>query len=226
MQAKDVMTPDVITVSPETYLTSVARILLNHRISAAFVVDEHGHVVGVVSDGDLMRRSDRDPGRSWWLSLVADPKIKFLRREGVHAKDVMTQDVISISQDASLSEVALILESNHVKRVAVIESGRLVGVVSRTDVLHGLASLSVQAVGPTVEDWDIRAGIFELVKRRGGVSMQSVNVVVVDREVHLWGIVDDDEDKAAVRIAAESLVGASNVHTFLNTLAEVARGAS
>lgn len=226
MQAKDVMTPDVITVSPETDLTSVARILLSHRISAVFVVDEHGHVVGIVSDGDLMRRSERDPGRSWWLALVADPRMKFLRREGTHAKDVMTHHVISISQDASLSDVALILESNHVKRVPVIESGRLVGVVSRTDVLHGLASLGVQAVGPTVEDWDIRAGIFELVKRRGGVSMQSVNVVVVDREVHLWGIVDDDEDKAAVRIAAESLVGASNVHTFLNTLAEVARGAS
>ena len=226
MQAKDIMTPDVITVDPEMDVTSVAKILLNHRISAVLVVDEHGRVVGVVSEGDLMRRSERDPGHSWWLSLVADRTAKFAHRQGTRAKEIMTHDVISTGEAASLSEVARILESNHIKRVPVIEGGQLVGLVSRADVLRGLASLGSREVEPTVEDWDIRLGILELVRRRGGVSMQSVNVIVVDREVYLWGIVEDDEDRAAVRGAAEGLVGIGKVHNFLNTLSEVARGVS
>lgn len=226
MQAKDIMTPDVITVDPEMNVTSIAKILLNHRISAVLVVDEHGHVLGVVSEGDLMRRSGRDPGRSWWLSLVADPKMKFLRGEGARAKDIMTHDVIYTGKEASLSEIAGILESNHVKRLPIIEEGRLVGLVSRADVLQGLAALRGREDEPTIEDWDIRAGILELVRRRGGVSMQSVNVIVVDREVYLWGIVEDDEDRVAVSGAAERLVGADKVHNFLNTLSEVARGVS
>ncbi len=226
MQAKDIMTPDVITVDPEMDVTSIARILLNHRISAVLVVDEHGHVLGVVSEGDLMRRSGRDPGRSWWLSLVADPKKKFLHREGARAKDIMTHDVIYTGKEASLSKIAGILESNHVKRLPVIEGGRLVGLVSRADVLQGLAALRDREDEPTIEDWDIRAGILELMRRRGGVSMQSVNVIVVDREVFLWGIVEDDEDRAAINGAAEGLVGVGKVHNFLNTLSEFARGAS
>jgi CBS-domain-containing membrane protein len=130
----------------------------------------------------------------------------------------MTHEVISTDEDTSLSEIARILESNHIKRVPVIEGGQLVGLVSRGDVLHGLASLGNREVEPTVEDGDIRAGILELVRRRGGVSMQSVNVIVLDKEVYLWGIVEDDEDRAAVRVAAETLVGVSKVHNFLNTL--------
>ena len=226
MQAKDVMTPDVITVDPEMDVTTVAKILLNHRISAVLVADEHGHVVGVVSEGDLMRRSERDPGRSWWLSLVADRTARFVHRSDTRAKDIMTHDVISIREEASLSDVARILESNHIKRVPVIEGGRLVGLVSRADVLRGLASFGSREVVPTVEDWDIGAGLLELVRRRAGVSMQSVSVIVVKREVYLWGIVENEKEKAAVHVAAEDLVGASNVHNFLNTIAEVARGMS
>ena len=226
MQAKDIMTPDVITVDPEMDVTSIAKIMLNHRISAVLVLDEHGHVLGVVSEGDLMRRSGRDPGRSWWLSLVANPKMSFLHREGARAKDIMTRDVICTGKEASLSEIAGILESNHVKRLPVMEGGQLVGLVSRADVLQGLAALRGREDEPTIEDWDIRAGILELVRRRGGVSMQSVNIIVVDREIFLWGVVEDDEDRAAVTGAAEVLVGVGKVHNFLNTLSEVARGMS
>ena len=106
MRAKDVMTSDVVTVDPEMDVTTVAKILLDHHISAVPVVDAHGHVLGVVSEGDFMRRSECDPGRSWWLSLVADRTARFVHRRGTRAKDIMTQDVISVSEEASLSEVA------------------------------------------------------------------------------------------------------------------------
>lgn len=223
MQAKDVMTPDVITVDPDMDVASVAKIMINHRISGVLVLDNEDQLVGVVSEGDLMRRSQRDPGRSWWLSLVAYPTTVFSHGEERRVRDIMTRHVVSVGKDTSLSEVASILVSNHIKRVPVIENGSLLGLVSRADVLQGLASLGSRQTEPTVEDWNIRAGILELVRRRGGVSMQSVNAIVVDREVYLWGIVEDDEDKAAVREAAVTLVGASNVHNFLATLSDVAR---
>ncbi|WP_159079787.1 MULTISPECIES: CBS domain-containing protein [Methyloceanibacter] len=218
------MTPDVVTVDPETDLASIAKILIRHRISAVIVADEHDHVLGIVSESDLMRSAKRDPGRGWWLSLVADRGAKFVHREGVRAKDIMTQDVICTTKDASLSEIARLLESNHVKRVPVLEGGQIAGVVSRADVLQGLAALRGREEEPTIEDLNIRMGIVELVKRRGGVSMQSVNVVVLSAEVFLWGIVEDDEDRVAVGDAAEALVGSGKVHNFLSTLPEVARG--
>ncbi len=138
----------------------------------------------------------------------------------------MTRDVVSISQDASLADVSRILESKHIKRVPVIEGGRLVGLVSRADVLRGLASFGSREAKATVEDWDIRAGILELVRRRTGVSTQAVDVIVVNGEVYLWGIVETERDKTAVRVAAENVVGVGKVHSFLNTLSKVVRGVS
>ncbi|HML90844.1 CBS domain-containing protein [Methyloceanibacter sp.] len=226
MRAKDVMTTDVITIDPEVDVTSVAKILLDHRISAVLVSNENGDVLGVVSEGDLMRRSERDPGRSWWLSLAANSTDRFVRRHGTRAKDIMSRDVISVTQDASLADVARILESNHIKRVPVIEGGRLVGLVTRADVLRGLASFGHREVRPTVEDWDIRSGIIALVKRSTGVSMQSADVIVANGEVYLWGIVENERDRTAVRVAAENVVGVTKVHNFMNTLSEVVHGLS
>ena len=224
MLARDIMTEDVISIDREMDVTSIAKILLDHRISAVPVVDEHGCVVGVVSEGDLMRRSGRDPGRSWWLSLVADRTTNFVHRHGTRAADIMSRDVISVSEEASLSDVARIIESNHIKRVPVIEAGRLVGLVSRSDVLRGLASFGAHEVSSTVEDWDIRAGLLSLLRRNTSVSMQSVNVIVVKGEIYLWGLVESEQDRAAVRVAAETLVGAKKVHNFLNTLPEIMGG--
>lgn len=227
MQAKDVMTTDVVTVDPESDVASVARLLLDRRISAAPVVDRDGHVVGIVSEGDLMRRSECASGHSWWLSLVADLTAEFIRSHGTRARDIMTRDVVSIGKEASLSDLARILESKHIKRVPVIEDGQLVGLVSRADVLRGLAAFDrSQEAQSAAEDRDIRARILKLVKQETDASTQSVNVIVVKGNVYLWGIVETDLDRDAVRVAAENVVGVSKVHNFLNTLSEVVRGAS
>lgn len=217
MQAKDIMTTEVVTVDPELDVASVAKLLLDHHISGAPVVDREGSVVGIISEGDLMRRAECNRGRSWWLSLLADRTGEFIHVHETRAQDVMTRKVVSIGEETAISEAARILEANYIKRVPVIDEGHLVGLVSRADILRGLAACnSANASRPTIGDREVRARILELIRQETGASTQSISVIAVNREVYLWGIVDNDRDKDAIRVAAESVAGANNVHNFLN----------
>lgn len=117
MRTADIMTTPVVTVTPETNVQEVARLLLDNRISAVPVVDGEGRVVGMLSEGDLMRRAETgtDDRHSWWLSLVADLRAEaFVKSHGLHAKDMMTRKVLSVSEDASLEEVATLLERHRI----------------------------------------------------------------------------------------------------------------
>jgi len=216
MQAKDFMTTDVVTVDPDSDVTSVAQTFLDHRISAAPVVDRDGVVVGIVSEGDLMRRARPAARRSWWLSLVADPTTEFVRDRGTRTRDIMTPTVVSISEEASLSDVAHILESNNIKRVPVIEGGKLVGLVSRADIVRCLAAVGGNEGRPTLEDQEIQKKIIQLIRQETEAWMGTVKVLVTNGEVHLWGTVDRKADADAVRVAAESVVGVNNVHDHLS----------
>jgi len=163
MRAKDVMTTEVVYAGPETDVRTIVQELLKRRISAVPVVDDGGRVIGIVSEGDLMRRaeSDTEHHRSWWLQLLQDPEDRaseYLKTHGLKARDVMTRNPVTVSEDTSLDEIATLLERNGIKRVPVLRNGKLVGIVSRADLLHGLVARasqeakSVAASGPTRED--------------------------------------------------------------------------
>lgn len=216
MQAKDVMTTDVITVDPESDVTEVAKTFLDHRISAAPVMDQDGVVIGVVSEGDLMRRMRSAHRRSWWLLLVADPTAQFVRERGTRVRDIMSPEVISVGTETSLSHVAQILEANNIKRVPVVEGERLVGLVSRADILRGLAALGDSQDRPALEDHEIRERIIQLIKQQTEAWVGSMKVIVAKGEVYLWGTVESKEDADAVRVAAESVVGVDKVHNHLS----------
>jgi CBS domain-containing protein len=220
------MTTEVVTVDPETEVFDVARVLLAHRISAAPVVDSGGCVLGMVSEGDLMRRAECGPGRKWWLSLVADKTAEFVRTHGTRARDVMTRDVVTIDREAALAEIVRTLEGRGTKRVPVVEDGRLLGIVSRADVLRGLATLAVAGdnIAASPNDRLLRERILDLIKRKTAVSPHAVSVIVVGRRVYLWGVTDTPEEREAVRVAAETVAGTGNVHDYLNTLPQVLRG--
>ncbi len=225
MWAKDIMTTDVVTVDPNDGIALVARRLLDHRISAAPVIDHNGHLRGIVSEADLMRRAKCDRGHHWWLSLFEDRTTEFVRHHGTRARDVMTDDVISIGKDATLAEIARILESHAIKCVPVLEAGHLVGVVSRSDILRGLASLtSAGGVNASVNDLAARERILDLLKKKTSASLQAVSIIVLNGVVYLWGIADTEEQRAAIRVAAENVVGTGNVRDHLNTLSQVLRG--
>ncbi len=225
MKAKDIMTTSVVTVDPNDDVALVARRLLDRRISAAPVIDKDARLCGIVSEGDLMRRAERGCSRSWWLELLADKTIDFTRSLGTRIRDVMTRDVVSIKEETPISEVARILEEKRIKRVPVLRDGRLVGIVSRADVLRGLASVGSRSVtSSSADDRQIRATILEMLDRQTWASLEAVSVIVINGVVYLWGIAQSEADKDAIRIAAENVVGVSKVHNFLSTLHGVLSG--
>lgn len=227
MQAKDIMTPDVSTVGPAAEVAEVARLMLERCISAVPVVDGKRRVLGIVSEGDLIRRAEcgAEGRRSWWLALVADRTAEFIKAYGTRTKDLMTRDVITVSEGAPLGEIARTLETHRIKRVPVVQDGRLSGIVSRADVLRGLASVSsARAERPSADDRQIRDKILALLKERSDASTRFVSVIVVGGTVYLWGTAESEQDRVAIRVAAENVAGVKAVHDLLGCLPEVLKG--
>lgn len=221
MQAKDVMTTSVLTVKPDATVQEIARRLIEHRISGVPVVDDDNRIVGIVSEGDLMRRPETgtERHRSWWLQLLAAPDetvLGYIRTHGGHAEDVMSTDVISVEEHTDIGKVAQILERHRIKRVPVIQEGRLAGIVSRADLLHGLVARET-ARAPSSGDTDIRRAV-EAALPETGAHYEFVRVVVSGGVVYLWGAVQSKEEKRAVRIAAENVPGVKAVRDELGVL--------
>jgi CBS-domain-containing membrane protein len=214
MKAKDVMTTRVVVVMGDTSVSELANRLLQHRVSAAPVVDKVGKLIGIVSEGDLLRHvgPERTP-RSWWLGLFnEDAEAKdYIKAHGRHVRDVMTRDVISVTEDTPVAEIAELLETRQIKRVPVVRDGRVVGIVSRANLIHGLAAMRAAPSPATTDDDRLRAAIVAELATKDWSSINSTNVVVIDGVVEFWGIVGSEAEKEAARVAAENLPGVREV---------------
>lgn len=212
MQAKDIMTAPVISVSDTSTVQEVAKLLLERRISAVPVVDSSGNVVGIVSEGDLMHRAEAGTGRrrSWWLSLFADKQTlanEFVKEHSRKVSDVMTRNVITAAPEAQLSAIATLLEKNRIKRVPIIEDGKLVGIVSRANLLEALVALHPQPKSAAVaDDSSIREAILARLKNEPW-SPSWVNVTVQNGVVDIWGMASSEAEKDAARVVAEATRG-------------------
>jgi CBS domain-containing protein len=172
MQAKDVMTREVVAVAPDTPTREIARILLEHGISAVPVVDSTGAPIGMVSEGDLIGRteSDRDKRREWWLALLAEghelsPEfLSSLTPAHEIAKDVMAAPVIVVEETTEVAEIARLLTAYRVKRLPVVRDGRIVGIVSRADLVKALAAQA--PAGPAPKRSGFLAEAVEDIERR------------------------------------------------------------
>lgn len=210
MMAKDVMTTQVITASPDQSVSDIAGLFIAHRISAVPVVDEAGRLVGIVSEGDLIDRADAGTRHraSWWLEFLAGPERQaesYLRAHGKRARDVMTSDVVSVDEETPLSEIAALLEKRRIKRVPVLRDAKLVGIVSRANLLHGLvAQPPVPAVSASARE--LRAAIQKELAE-AGIGVDRVNVIVSGDAVQLWGWVDSEPERKAAGAAAEAIAG-------------------
>lgn len=215
MHSKDIMTTNVVTVGPDTDVRTIARSLIERGISAVPVVDHVGRVIGIVSEGDLMRRAEAGTERhpSWWLELLADPEEKardYAKSHGLTAKDVMTRPAVTVAEDASLAEIATLLERHRIKRVPVVRDGAIVGIVSRANLLHGLVAKEEGAPAVASDDAGIREQVIAGIKA-AGITEPYVNVVVAGGIVHVWGFVGSEAEKDAIRIAAETISGVKKV---------------
>jgi len=221
MQAKDVMTSPVLTVTPEASVMEVARMLLERQISAAPVVDAAGQLLGIVSEGDLMRRPESGTERhpSWWLTLISDPQDEarsYLKSHGLHARDVMSRHVVSVPETAPLQEIASLLEKHRIKRVPVVKDGKVVGIVSRANLLQALVA---QPRPAALQDDDVhlKQAVLDALRATGARTLY-VNVVVAEGIVHLWGIAYTADEKQAMCVAAEGVPGAREVQERISIL--------
>jgi CBS domain-containing protein len=223
MHVADVMTARVITVSSETDVQEIARLLLEHNISAVPVVDDSGKVLGIVSEGDLMRRVDSDEGqrKSWWLRIFAggSSASDYIKTHARKAHEIMTRDPITITEDEPLHRVARLLEKHHIKRVPVVRDGKLVGIVSRANLLRGFSATAPDVETPiTSDDRQIRDAILKEVDENTGVWVDRINVIVTAGVVQLWGLVESQEEKTAVEVAAENTPGVKSVENNLGMM--------
>jgi len=219
MRAQDIMTPHVITVDPDLDVRAVAGILIKNSISAVPVVGANGKLLGIVSEGDLVRRIETgtEHQRSWWLELFTSNQaraIDFVKSHARKAKDVMTRDIVSAGPDTPVQEIANLLERYGIKRVPIIKNGQVIGIVSRANLVQALASYepTLATVQPTDEKMR-REIISNLGVQPWGKGL--VNVIVQDGVVDLWGFVDNESERQALRVAAEATPGVRAVNDQL-----------
>lgn len=227
MQAKDVMTTQVATVSPDTSVAEIAKRLIARRISAVPVVDDERRPVGIVSEGDLTRRPESGGERhpSWWLRLFAEPEEQareYVKSHGGRASDVMTRDLVTVDEDASLEEIATLLEKHRIKRVPVVRAGTLVGIVSRANLIRGVAARR-HAPQASADDRSLRERVTESI-RTSGARSEFVDVVVSGGVVALWGATHSEAERDAIQAAASSVVGVARVESHLGVFTPMVRG--
>ena len=221
MQARDVMTTHVVTIDANATVREVADLFIKRGISAVPVVGPKGEIVGIVSEGDLMRRSELGTAKSrpWWLRMLTGEyalAADFIKANAKKVGDVMTRDVITAPPDAPLNEIARLMERHGIKRVPIVHGKQLVGIVSRANLVQSFASLQKKPhleLSPT--DLAIRDRIMTRLESEPWAHTSLLNVLVNDGVVDLWGIVHTAIEKDAVRVAAESTSGVRAVNDNL-----------
>jgi len=217
VQASDVMVSNVITVGPNDSVQDIARLLLANRISAVPVLDDNSALIGIVSEGDLIHRVEAgtERRRSWWLDLLGDKGSlarDFLKSHATRAADIMTAPVITANPDMPLGEIASLLEKHKIKRVPIVHEGKVVGIVSRANLIQALAVWHKGTASKTkVDDSILRDRVFAELRSKLSASVSHINVIVHDGTVELWGGVDSLEEKRALRVAAELVPGVQAV---------------
>jgi CBS domain-containing protein len=220
MRAKDIMNDDVICINVKESVFDAAELLLGSGVSAAPVVDSKGAVVGILSEADLIRRAEIETAtKKSWLARLLDSEASaahdFVAANTRRVSDVMTEKVVTATEDATLGELVGLMERHGIKRIPIIRGRIPVGVVSRSDLLRAL--LSSEPDRPVLQPTDkaLRQAVVEALEHRPWTSKWPTNVFATDGVVHLWGFVDGEEVRKAYRVAAENVPGVRRVKSHL-----------
>jgi CBS domain-containing protein len=216
MRAADVMVRNVVTVHPDTDVADAIKLLAERDISALPVVDAQGELVGIISEADLLHRVEigTEIHRRWLQeSLTAATTLaeEFAKSHGKKVSEVMTKGVVSANEDTPLAEIAALFERNRIKRVPIVRDGKLVGVVSRSNLIQALATAAPVGAGDENTDRRIRADILARIDEQDWTDFGGRNVTVTGGVVHLWGLITSDSERHALTALAEGVPGVSGV---------------
>ncbi len=216
MEARDVMSAPVITILENSSIKEAAKLLVRHRISGLPVVDQKGKLVGIISEGDLVRRQEinTQPTRSWWLELLtADRALAadYIKTHSIKVADVMSRNLITAGPNSSVQEIATTMEKNGIKRVPIVRDGSLIGIVTRANLVQMIGSTGNKLeISPS--DSQIRERLLSELRMQQWAQADLLNATVNDGVVDLWGLADSETERKAIRVAAESMPGVRAVN--------------
>jgi CBS domain-containing protein len=217
MNALDVMTQSVVSIRPDASVLDAARLMLDQKVSGLPVVDAGGALVGVITEGDFLRRAEIDAAhrRSRWIEFFTVPgqlAEEYIQASGRRVQDIMSPQVCVATEGTSLREIAQLMETRGVKRLPVMRGSEIVGIVTRADLMRAVVSLAADAEAPSVDDAEIHRRLQdELKKQPWAVPASMISFTVQDGVVEFAGVVRDDRQRHALRVAAEGISGVKSV---------------
>jgi CBS domain-containing protein len=220
MKARDVMTSPVLSVEPDADILYAVRLMLQRRISGLPVIDGQGDLLGIVTEGDFLRRAETGTQRkrSRWLEFLVGPGR--LAEEYAHAhaskvRDVMTPDPVTVSDDTPLEEIVRLMEKRQVKRLPVMRDRKVVGIVSRANLVHALAGIAREARPAEQSDEAIRQQLLAELAKQSWAPVALINPIVRNGVVELWGTITDERERRALIVAAQNVPGVKDVRDHL-----------
>jgi CBS domain-containing protein len=220
MQARDVMMHHLICTRPEASISQAARLMLQNHISGLPVADAGGNLVGIVTEGDFLRRAEigTDRRRPRWLEFLIGPgklASEYTVSHGRKVAEVMSDEVRTITEDTPLDEIVRLMERHRIKRLPVLRGSKLVGIVTRSNLMRAVVSLMQVAPEAARDDVSIRAQLNEVMTNHQWAPVALVNAIVQDGVVDLWGTITDEREREALKVAAENIPGVNAVHDHL-----------
>jgi CBS domain-containing protein len=220
VKAKDIMTSPVVSVEPDASVLQAVRIMLQRRVSGLPVVDREGGLVGIVTEGDFLRRAETGTQRrrARWLEFLLGPgrlADEYTRSHGRKVSEMMTRDPERVAEEAPLADIVRLMEKRRIKRLPVVRGRHVVGIVSRANLLHALATVARDAKPAEQGDDAIRALLLAELGRQPWAPLALVNPIVRDGVVELWGTITDERERAALVVAAENVPGVKAVRDHL-----------
>jgi CBS domain-containing protein len=216
MKASDVMTRDVISVEPDSSILQAARLMLQKHISGLPVIDGAGNLVGIVTEGDYLRRTETGTQRRrprWIEFLIGPGKLadEYVHTSGRKVREVMTPSVYNVSEDSSLEQVALLMERHRIKRLPVMRGKAVVGIITRANLMRALINVSREVKPLSASDTEIRERLISELKKQPWAPVGMIDVLVKDGIVTLSGAITDERERQALRVAAENISGVQKV---------------
>jgi CBS-domain-containing membrane protein len=226
MQAADIMTLGAATIRPDASVGEAAKVMLQYQVSGLPVVDDKGELVGIITEGDLLRRPElgTERRRPRWLEFLLGPgrlAEEYTHSHGRRVADVMVKDVVTITPETRLDDIVQLMERRGVKRLPVVDGRKVVGIVSRANLLRVLARIAETAPALTADDQAIRERIMNELDRLDWAPRSALNIMVEDGVVQLWGAVADERERQALLVLVENVPGVKRVEDRLALLASV-----
>lgn len=220
MFARDVMTRAVVGVKPDAAIDQAIKIMLDHHLSGLPVINDDGALVGMVTEGDFLRRAEigTERKRSRWLQfLLGSGRLaeEYAHSHGRKVSEVMTSNVITAAMGAPLDEVVELMIEHRIKRVPIMDGSKVVGIVTRSDMLRALRKAAPQAASRAPSDSEILSGIRAEFDRVGCIPSGLIDTSVHNGEVELNGCLTDERQRSAVRVAVENIPGVKGIHDHL-----------